>query len=246
MSTKPSDLAETRLSGETVYRGRLLHVKCDQVRLPNGASAGREYIDHPGAVTVIALLDDNRLVLERQFRYPLGRELIELPAGKIDPGEDPLATARRELREETGYVAEDWSHLTTIHPLCAYSNERIEMYLARNLKLEARALDEEEFLEVFTVPARDALHWVRSGRVTDVKTIIGLFLAGKNSRRRLAGVIRPCCWHSWNLKRAFQSESKRLVRLGGGFTRNLDAAKHEKTARRGFSHASASIIKSTP
>lgn len=174
-SAPPSPLTETKVSGETIYKGALLHVKRDMVRLPDGRSAPREYIDHPGAVTIIALTDDNQLVLERQFRYPLQRELIELPAGKMEPGEDPLEAGKRELKEETGYVATEWTHLTTIHPLCAYSNERIELYLARGLSLEARTLDEGEFLEVFTAPAAAALDWVRAGKVSDVKTIIGLF-----------------------------------------------------------------------
>jgi len=131
---------------------------------------------------VIPLLADGRVVMERQYRYPLRREFIEFPAGKIDPGEDPLATAKRELREETGYEAQEWTHLTTIHPLIAYSDERIEVFAARKLNLLAPSLEAGEFLEVFAANPIEALRWVREGRVTDVKTVIGLFWLEKLQR----------------------------------------------------------------
>jgi ADP-ribose pyrophosphatase len=173
------DLKEHRLSSKLVYDGRLLKVRSDTVRLPNGASAEREYIVHPGAVAVIAVTDAGELVMERQFRYPLGRDMIEIPAGKIDPGEDPLATARRELREETGYTASEWTHVATINIAIAYSDEHIEIYLAQDLKHEQAKLDDEEFLEVFTLPLASALAWVREGKITDSKTVAGLFWAEK-------------------------------------------------------------------
>ena len=173
------DLSEQRLSSKLVYDGKLLKVRSDTVRLPDGGTAEREFVEHPGAVAVIALTDAGELVMERQYRYPLGRDMIEIPAGKIDTGEDPLATARRELKEETGYTAARWRHVATIHIAIAYSNERIEIYLAQGLKHEGAKLDEEEFLEVFTLPLATALAWVREGKITDSKTVAGLFWAEK-------------------------------------------------------------------
>lgn len=172
-------LAEKRIGGEWVYRGKLLKVRRDIVRLPDGATAEREYIDHPGAVAVIALTGSGELVMERQHRYPLGRDMIELPAGKIDPGETPLVTAKREFREETGYSASVWRHVATIHIAVAYSTERIEVFLAKGLRHVGAKLDDEEFLEVFTLPLARALEWVREGRITDSKTVAGLFWAEK-------------------------------------------------------------------
>ncbi len=173
------DLSEHRVSSKLVYDGKLLKVRSDSVRLPDGTTAEREFIEHPGAVAVIALTDAGELVMERQYRYPLGRDMIEIPAGKIDPGEDPLATARRELMEETGYTAAQWRHMATIHIAIAYSNERIEIYLAKGLRQEGAKLDDEEFLEVFTLPLATALAWVRGGKITDSKTVSGLFWAEK-------------------------------------------------------------------
>jgi len=192
MGSKPSQegerhLTEERLSGEEVYAGVLLHVHRDRVRLPNRKQGTREYIDHPGAVAIVPLLDDDQVLLERQFRYPIGRVMVEIPAGKIDPGEEPLATARRELLEETGRVAAVWRHLGTIHPLVAYSNEGIELYLATGIAAARRpALDDGEFLETFTLPLDDALEWVRTGRITDSKTTIGLLWVERLRARRWA------------------------------------------------------------
>ena len=173
------DLSEHRLSSKLVYDGKLLKVRSDTVRLPDGGTAEREFIEHPGAVAVIALTHAGELVMERQYRYPLGRDMIEIPAGKIDPGEDPLVTAQRELKEETGYAAAQWRHLATIHIAIAYSNERIEIYLAKGLRQEGAKLDDEEFLEIFTLPLATALAWVREGKITDSKTVSGLFWAEK-------------------------------------------------------------------
>lgn len=173
------DLTETQVSSEAVFDGALLHVRRDVVRLPDGNPATREYIVHPGAVTIIPLLDSGELVMERQYRYPLGRELVELPAGKIDPGETTLATAQRELLEETGYTAASWAYVTTIHPLCGYTDERIELWLARGLQHEGRRLDAGEFLETFPLALAEAVEWVRTGRITDVKTIVGILWAEK-------------------------------------------------------------------
>jgi len=173
------DLSERRISSRLVYDGKLLKVRSDSVRLPDGSTAEREWIEHPGAVAVLALTDAGELVMERQFRYGLGRDMIEVPAGKIDPGEDPLATAKRELAEETGYSAADWAHVATIHLAIGYSNEHIEIYLAKRLRQEKAKLDDEEFLEVFTLPLATALAWVREGKITDAKTVSCLFWAEK-------------------------------------------------------------------
>ncbi len=173
------DLSEKQLQSQTVFHGRLLHVKSDRVRLPNGHETTREYILHPGAAMIIALSDDRTIVLERQYRYPLDRHFIELPAGKIDPGEAPLATAQRELREECGYIATDWRHLTTMHPAIGYANERIELYLARGLTAVGHQRDEDELIEVLHVPVVEAMAWIRDGRITEAKAVTGLLWAEK-------------------------------------------------------------------
>ena len=173
------DMSETQVSSETVFHGKLLHVKADRVRLSNGHEATREYILHPGAAMIIAMTDDQTIALIRQFRYPLARHFIELPAGKIDPGEDPFDTAKRELREECGYVATEWRHLTTLHPGIGYSNERIELYLARGITQVERQLDDDEFLETVLVPVTEAMEWIRDGRITEAKAVTGLLWAEK-------------------------------------------------------------------
>lgn len=174
-----SEFREKRLASRTVFRGRLLHVSEDRVLLPDGSEATREYITHPGAVVVLAFLDDGRLLLERQFRYPLDRELIELPAGKLDAGEDPLECARRELLEETGYTAAEWRQLAEAHPCVGYSDERLVYFVASGLVHEGARLDDGEFLEAFPLALAEAIDWVRSGQITDAKTIAGLFWAEK-------------------------------------------------------------------
>ncbi|SEA38476.1 NUDIX domain-containing protein [Nitrosospira multiformis] len=179
--TRPEhpDLTETTVSSQKVFEGDLLHVYQDHARLPDGKVKIREYIAHPGAVVIIPLLDNGELVLERQFRYPLHRDFYELPAGKIDSGEDPLACAQRELLEETGYTAKSWRYITTLHPCIGYSNEKLIYYLAQELTFEGANLDDGEYLEIFTLPPAEALEWIKEGKITDNKSVSGLFWAEK-------------------------------------------------------------------
>jgi len=174
-------LVETRIASEDVFAGKLLHVKRDTVRLPDGKTATREYIAHPGAVMIIPRLPDGKLLMERQFRYPLARIFIEFPAGKIDPGEDPATTAARELLEETGYTAERWSHIGTLHPLITYSTERIEIYTADALTFVGAKLDAGEFIEIISATLEEALAWIDRGELTDVKTMLGLLLLSRRA-----------------------------------------------------------------
>lgn len=170
-------LLEEKTDGEELFKGHLLHAFRDTVRLPDGSQTTREYLVHPGAVMVVPLLEaadgSLQLVLERQFRYPVGQVMIEFPAGKLDPGEDPWVCARRELREETGYTAREWARAGLLHPVIAYSTEFIEIWFARGLTVGARQLDAGEFLEVFTATPEALLQWCREGRVTDAKTLSG-------------------------------------------------------------------------
>ncbi len=168
------DLSEHFVSGESVFAGRLLDVRRDTVRMPDGAQATREYIRHPGAVAVLAFTEAGNVVLERQYRYALARDFLEIPAGKIEPGEGLLESAKRELLEETGYVAREWQRLTTIHNAIGYSDEAIDLYAARGLVKHKQALDEEEFLEVIELPFAEAIAMIRDGRITDVKTTVAL------------------------------------------------------------------------
>jgi len=170
------DLTERRLSGEQVFDGKLLKVHRDAVRLPDGSRGVREYIRHPGAVAIVPLFDDGRVLLERQFRYPHGREFLEIPAGKIDPGEAHLDTAKRELREETGYEAGEWTRLGVLHPAIAYTDEAIEIFVAKKLTLRGRRLDAGEFLETQIMKFEEAVNMIRDGRITDAKTVAALLM----------------------------------------------------------------------
>lgn len=172
-----SHLIETRLNSQELLRGHFLHAFRDTVRLPDGQQAVREYVVHPGAVMVIALLEETpgqvQVVLERQFRYPVQQVMIEFPAGKLDPGEDTWSCAQRELQEETGYQAREWARAGVLHPVISYSTEFIEVWFARGLRRGERQLDEGEFLEVVSATPAMLLQWCREGRVTDAKTLSG-------------------------------------------------------------------------
>lgn len=172
-------LVEETLTSAQVFDGKLLKVFSDEVRLPDGVASVREYVKHPGAVVIIAVLDNGKLLFERQFRYPLRRVFLEIPAGKIDPGEHILDTARRELREETGYKAKLWRHLGTLHPCIGYSDERIEIFWAQGLSFVGAELDHGEILEVCELSLSDALLAVRDGEITDAKSIVALLWAEK-------------------------------------------------------------------
>ena len=174
-----SDFTEKKLASRLVYDGGLLKVREDEVRLPDGKTSRREYVVHPGAALMLPIFEDGSLLLERQYRYPIGRHCIELPAGKLEPGEPPLETAKRELLEETGYVAEEWRELGVLFPNVGYSDERIAFFLARRLTFKQASLDEGEFLETMRVPLDEALGWLRAGKINDVKTMLGLLWAEK-------------------------------------------------------------------
>ncbi len=180
ISTEPTandrdaHLREDTLSSEVVFQGKFLSMKRDAVRLPDGRTATREYVVHPGAVMVVPVLPDGRLVLERQFRYPVGQTMIEFPAGKLDAGEGGLACARRELWEETGYKARRWARAGVMHPVIGYATEVIEIWFADGLTLHERHLDDGEFLDVFAATQQELEAGVQDGSLTDVKTIVGL------------------------------------------------------------------------
>jgi ADP-ribose pyrophosphatase len=168
------DFTETAVSSKLAYDGGLLKVKRDEVRLPDGGTAWREYAHHPGAVMILAFVDARTILLERQFRYPKRRHFIELPAGKLEPDEPPLETAKRELIEECGYQASEWAKVAALDPCIGYSDEVIHLYAARGLEHVGAKLDVGEHLEVFEATIADAVEWVRDGIITDTKTMIGI------------------------------------------------------------------------
>jgi ADP-ribose pyrophosphatase len=174
MADKTGDddhLIERKQSSQELLKGKLLHAFRDTVLMPDGRTATREYVVHPGAVVVVPLLDDGRVLLERQYRYPMQRVMIEFPAGKLEVGEDRLLCAQRELLEETGYSAREWAHAGEMHPVISYSTEFIDIWFARGLSGGKRSLDEGEFLDVITATPQELLAWCRDGRVTDAKTL---------------------------------------------------------------------------
>jgi len=173
-SDADESLRETRIDGQPVYQGHFLDVRRDSIRLPDGATATREYIVHPGAVMIVPILDDGRLVIERQWRYPLDRAMLEFPAGKLEVGENPWHCAIRELSEETGYSASEWARAGILHNAIAYSSEGIEIWFARGLVAGERHLDAGEFLEVRSASAEELDTLCGQGDITDAKTLVGL------------------------------------------------------------------------
>lgn len=168
-------LQETYERGSTVYEGRILHVREDFVSLPNKTIASRELIRHIGAVCIIPVTDDRKVVVERQFRYPINQVVTEIPAGKLDKKEeDRLEAAKRELREETGYTADHWEDIGIYYPAAAYSDEKITMYLATGLHEGERDLDEDEFLNYTLIPLDDLVKMVLNGEIPDGKTQVAI------------------------------------------------------------------------
>ena len=179
-----AQLKESRISGTETYHGPLLHVYHDRVRLPNGDESGRDYIRHLGAVCIVPLTDDGRVVVERQFRYPLDMVITEIPAGKLDSAEeDRLSAAKRELHEETGLTADRWTYMGDFFPAVAYSTERISMYLAQGLHQGEQKLDKDECLNVETRPLKELVDEVMAGEIVDIKTQAAILKAA-----RLVGV----------------------------------------------------------
>ena len=221
--TDDDPLQETRLSGDQVYRGKLLDVRQDRVRLPDGGEALREYVVHPGAVLMIPELPDGRLIVERQFRYPLNRAFLEFPAGKLDPGETALVTARRELIEETGYAAVEWTLLGAVHPVISYSTEAIDLYLARGLMHVGSRLDPGEFLEIATCSEDELYDALDSGRLTDAKTVAALALysrwraaPARSCRVRITGMVQGVGFRDWMVAAARDADVDGWVRNGHG------------------------------
>lgn len=169
--TEFTHLTEELLESTTLHAGSFITLKRDTVRLPNGGQSTRDYVVHPGAVVVIPLLDNGHVLLERQYRHPVGQVMIELPAGKLDAGEDPFVCGQRELLEETGYTASEWHLAGKIHLAIGYSNEVLYAYFATGLQAGTRQLDEGEFLDVFSMPVEEFLEACRDGRITDAKTL---------------------------------------------------------------------------
>jgi ADP-ribose pyrophosphatase len=167
-------LRETQVEARQAWRGAFLDVRRDRVALPDGSGSYREYIVHPGAVMIVPILDDGRLVVERQWRYPMHRAMLEFPAGKIESGEPLIECAARELQEETGYRAAEWAHAGVLHNAIAYSNEGIEIFFARGLVAGPQHLDTGEFLDVFEADADELGAAAQRGELTDAKTLIGL------------------------------------------------------------------------
>ncbi|MDO4204393.1 MAG: NUDIX hydrolase [Selenomonadaceae bacterium] len=175
-----ANLIETRINSKEIYHGRLLHVFRDEVRLPDGRTAEREWIKHPGAAAVIPITDEGEVILVRQYRYPVGQVTLEVPAGKLDViGEEPLSCACRELAEETGCSAREMKYLTEIKTTVGFTNERIYIYMARGLAMGPQNLDDDEFINVVRMPMADAVEKVMNGEITDAKSCVAILMASR-------------------------------------------------------------------
>ena len=171
-------LVEKKIASEEIFEGFVLHVQKDTIKLPNEKTATRELIRHIGAVCVVPVTDDGKVIVERQFRYPIDQVITEIPAGKLDSStEDRLEAAKRELREETGYTADSWTDIGIYYPAAAYSDEKITMYLARGLHKGEQELDEDEFLNVTKRPMEELVDEIVSGKITDGKTQVAILKA---------------------------------------------------------------------
>ena len=172
------DTTERTVRKNYLYKGQIVNLRCDDAELPNGAPCKREIVEHPGGAAVLCV-EDGKVVLVRQYRYAYGEELLEIPAGKLDPDEDPAVAARRELEEETGLVA-DLVPLTVLYPTPGYSNEKIYIYQAKNVRKGVRHPDQDEFLDVIPMPIEEAIARIKSGAIRDAKTIAALLLYEQN------------------------------------------------------------------
>ena len=181
------ELNEKTLASQQVFDGRLLKVYRDEVELSDGGTSVREFVHHPGGVAAVAIDRDGGVYLERQFRYPYRKVVTEIPAGKLEPGEDPFPAIRRELKEELGAEAGKWDALGYIMPSVGYTDEMLYLFLARDLSFGATHMDEDEFLEPFKLPFREALAMAADGRINDAKTAAALFRADRLLREEENG-----------------------------------------------------------
>lgn len=171
------DLKEKKIASETIYQGKILNLRVDTVRLPNGKESKREVVEYNGAVAIVALTAENDVVLVRQYRYPAQREFLEIPAGKLEPGESPLACAQRELMEETGASSEKWRELCSFYSTPGFSTELMHIFLARDVNFTEQRLDEDEFVEVKRVSLPTAWQMIKDGKIYDAKSIAGILTA---------------------------------------------------------------------
>ena len=172
-----NDFKEEKLSSKLVYEGKILNLRVDNVRLPNGKEGQREVVEYTGAVAIVALTTDQEVLLVRQYRYPVQRELMELPAGKLEPNEKPLECAKRELMEETGVVAGKWNELYSFYSTPGFSNEKMYLFMAKDLTFKEQHLDVDEFVEMKKVSLQGALGMIKEGQINDAKTIVGILAA---------------------------------------------------------------------
>jgi len=168
-------LVEKTVSSQIIYDGKIIKVTLEEVELPDGKIATREVVKHPGAVAVLALTDDGKMIAVRQFRKPLERTIVELPAGKLEPGEDPLACAARELEEETGYQASQYTHLSSFYTSPGFADELLHVYVATGLKPGPARPDEDEYVEVLELTLDEAHDLHQRGEIRDAKTVLALF-----------------------------------------------------------------------
>lgn len=169
------NLEEKTISSQTIFAGKVVHLQVDQVKLPNGSTSTREIIKHPGAVSVLAVTEENRLVLVRQFRKPLEKTILEIPAGKLEKGEDPLVCAKRELQEETGYIADHLEPVVSFYTSPGFADEYLHLFQAKGLKKGQVDLDEDEFVELVELTLEECLAEIKKGTICDAKTVTAIY-----------------------------------------------------------------------